>query len=205
MPTVNELLRDADPLRHETGIDQPQRDRIRQSAIAAASTNAAPVRPWFRAPLAVAALAALIVAGVFALSMRGPRGSATVYAAVRFEVRLAETQPGAGLTEARVTGSGRTIYLHDEVIVTNDDIEHCTAVTGSGTSRYNIGVEFNAAGAEKMRRATTEHEGRPMAILIDGEVVMAPVIRSPVSRSALLTGDYSKEDAERIINGIGVR
>jgi hypothetical protein len=35
--------------------------------------------------------------------------------------------------------------------------------------------------------------------------VMAPVIRSPVSRSAVITGDYSRADAERIINGIGVR
>jgi len=39
-------------------------------------------------------------------------------------------------------------------VVTNADIEHCTAVSGSDASRYNIGVELNAAGAEKMRVAT---------------------------------------------------
>jgi len=205
MPTVKQLLRFADPVRHEPPPDARQRERVRQAVMAAASTNAATAGHWFRAPLAVAALAAMIVAGVFAASLRGPRGSATVYAAVRFEARLAETQPGAGLTEARVTGSDRVIYLHDEVIVTNADIEHCTAVTGSGSSRYNIAVELNAAGAEKMRRATMAHEGRPMALLIDGEVVLAPVIRSPVGRSAVITGDYSKAEAERIINGIGVR
>jgi len=204
MPNVNDLLRAADPLREETGMDPQHRDRIRQAMRVASSETAAASRAWFRTPLAVAALAALILVSVFAFSLRG-RGSATVYAAVRFEVRLAETQPGPGLHEARASGSDRVIYLHDEVVVTNADIEHCTAVTGSGASRYNIAVEFNAAGAEKMRRATTEHEGRPMAILIDGEVVMAPVIRSPVSRSAVITGDYSKEDALRIINGIGVR
>jgi hypothetical protein len=205
MANVNDLLRSADPLRHEPPPDARERERIRQSVVAAASRNAAPARPWFRAPLAVAALAALIVAGVFAVGLRGPRGNATVYAAVRFEVRLAETQPGAGLTPARVASADRTVDLHYEDLVTNADIEHCTAVTGSGASRYNIAVEFNAAGAEKMRLATTEHEGRPMAILIDGEVVMAPVIRSPVGRSAVITGDYSKADAERIVNGIGVR
>ena len=204
MPNVNELLRDADPLRQETGMDQQQRDRMRQAVRAAASETTAASRAWFRAPLAVAALVALILVGIFAAGARGPRG-ATVYAAVRFEVRLAETQPGAGLTEARVSGSDHPIYLHDEVVVTNADIEHCRAISGSDASRYNIAVELNAAGAEKMRVATLAHEGRPMAILIDGEVVMAPVIRSPVSRSAVISGDYSKAEAERIINGIGVR
>ena len=205
MKTVHEILRDTDPLRHEPPPDARQRDRIRQSVIAAASTNAGAAGRWFRAPLAVAALAAVMVAAVFAVSLRNPRGSATVYAAVRFEVRLAETQPATGLIAARVSGSDRVVYLHDEAVVTNADIERCTAVSGSNASRYNIGVEFNAAGAEKMRLATIAHEGRPMALLLDGEVVMAPVIRSPIARSAVISGDYSKAKAERIINGIGVR
>ena len=205
MTPVSDMLRKADPLRHEAEMDPQHRDRIRQAVRAAAAETAAASRVWFRAPLAVAALAALILVGMFAAGARGFRGSATVYAAVRFEVRLAETQPGTGLTVARVSGSDRPIYLHDEVVVTNADIEHCTAVRGSDASRFNIGVEFSAAGAEKMRTATLAHEGRPMAILIDGEVVMAPVIRSPVSRSALISGDYSRAEAERIVNGIGVR
>jgi hypothetical protein len=205
MPHLDDLLRDADPLPREAAMDDRERGRIRDAVRAAAAQTSAASRGWFRAPLAVVALAALILVGIFAVGARGPAGSGTVHAAVRFEVRLAETQPGAGLREVRVPGSDRVIYLHDEVVVTNDDIEHCAAVSGSGASRFNIGVEFNAAGAEKMRRATLEHEGRPVAILIDGEVVMAPVIRSPISRSAVINGDYSKAEAERIINGIGVR
>ena len=41
--------------------------------------------------------------------------------------------------------------------------------------------EFTAEGARKMREATASHVGRPMAILIDGEVVMAPTLRDPIS------------------------
>lgn len=205
MPNLNHLLRDADPLRHDAGMDPQHRDRIRRAVRVAAFETGAASRARFRAPLALAALVALILVGVFAVGARGPRGSATVYAAVRFEVRLAETQPGQGLREVRVSGSDRAIYLHDEVVVTNADIERCTAISGSEASRYNIGVEFNAAGAEKMRVATLGHEGRPLAILIDGEVVMAPVIRSPVTRSAVISGDYAKAEAERIISGIGAR
>lgn len=204
MPTVSELLRDADPLRHEPPPAAPRHDEVRRSVIAAASATTTASRAWFRAPLAVAALAALILVGILSASVRGPRGSATVFAAVRFEVRLAELQPAAGLREVHVSPD-RVIYLFSERVVTNEDVEHCSAVTGSGASRFNIAVEFNAAGAEKMRRATAEHEGRPMAVLIDGEVVMAPVLRSPIGRSAVISGDYPKAEAERIINGIGVR
>ena len=204
MPNVTELLRESDPLPHEP-LREEDRIRMRRAVMAGASRSEPSTDHWFRAPRAVAALVALIVAGVFAVSLRGPRGSATVYAAVRFEVRLAEAQPGAGLHEARVSGSDRVIYLHDEAILTNVDVERCTAVAGSEASRYNIGVELNGAGAEKARQATLAHEGRPLAVLIDGEVVMAPILRSPIARSAVITGDFSKAEAERIVNGIGAR
>jgi preprotein translocase subunit SecD len=39
-----------------------------------------------------------------------------------------------------------------------------------------------------MARASGSHVGRPLAILIVGEVVMAPVIRSAIGASALISG-----------------
>jgi preprotein translocase subunit SecD len=138
-------------------------------------------------------------------SRTGPQGSATVYAAVRFEVRLAEDHPGAGLREAKLAGSDRVIYLHEEIVVTNSDIASSAVVPGSSPSRFNIGIHLTEAGAEKIRQAAANHLGKPLALLIDGEVVMAPVIRGAIGQSALITGDYSRAEAERIVNGIGVR
>jgi hypothetical protein len=206
MSTVSDLLRAADPLRVEPEPNERERARIRQAAIVAASQAATLSTVWFRAPLAVLAAMVVIVIGVLAAGSRGgPHGSAIVYAAVRFEVRLAEDRPGPGLREARVTGTDRSVYLHDEVVVTNADIERSSVVAAGSPSRFDIGVRFNTAGAEKMRRATASHVGRPIAVLIDGEVVMAPTLRDPIDDSALITGDYSRAEAERIVNGIGVR
>jgi preprotein translocase subunit SecD len=42
-------------------------------------------------------------------------------------------------------------------------------------------------------------------ILIDGEVVAAPVVRSAVGDSAVISGDFSRSEAERIAEGIGIR
>jgi preprotein translocase subunit SecD len=120
-------------------------------------------------------------------------------------VRLAEEQPGADRRAAKVAGSDRVIYLHDEVVVTNGDIARSAVAPGSTPSTFNIGIRFNEAGAEKIRRATANHLGKPLAVLIDGEVVMAPTLRSPISDSALINGDYSQAEAERIVNGIGGR
>jgi preprotein translocase subunit SecD len=74
-----------------------------------------------------------------------------------------------------------------------------------GPSHFGVGVEFNAAGAEKLRRATAGHIGGPVAILIDGGVMAVPVLRAPISNSALISGDFTKAEAERIVNGVGVR
>jgi preprotein translocase subunit SecD len=147
----------------------------------------------------------LIVAGIVAGGARiWWQGAATLQAAIRFEVRLAEDQAGPGLREAQIAGSDRVVYVHQEIVVTNDDIARSNVVQ-DGPSRYGVGVEFNAAGAQKMRQATASHVGRPVAILIDGDVVTAPVLRAPISTSAVISGDYTQAEAERIVNGMGIR
>ena len=206
MKTVEEILRDADPLRHEPGRLEEERDRLRRTVVAAASDVSTASSRWFRTPIALFATIAAIVVLIAAVgSQIWSHGGATLQAAIRFEVRLAEDHPSDGLRGERIAGSTRVVYLHPEIIVTNDDIAQSRVVPGDGSSRFGVAVEFNAAGAEKMRQATASHVGRPAAILIDGEVVTAPVLRSPISTSAVISGDYTEAEAERIVNGIGVR
>ena len=127
-----------------------------------------------------------------------------VQAAVSFEVRLAEDKPANGLREAKVSGSERPVYVHDEVIVSNSDIAAARVVQGRPT-QYGVSVEFTASGAEKMRAATASHIGRPVAIFIDAQLVVAPVVRTPIAASAILTGNYTKAQAERIVKGLVVQ
>jgi preprotein translocase subunit SecD len=123
-------------------------------------------------------------------------------AAVRFEVRLAEESPAPGLREVVIPGTGRSIFLHEEAVVTNSDIIRAWVVQGDSRSTFSVSVEFNAEGTAKMLRATKGHIGRPVAILIDDEVVTVPVVRSPVSTSAIIGGKYTSAEAERIVAGI---
>ena len=205
MKTISELLRDADPLQHEPARPSGERDFRRQAILVAASRSHA--HPGVRSRSLVTVLIAIALM-MIVVSFLGSRVwspfVSDVQGAVRFEVRLAEDKPAPGLREAKVSGSNGSVYLHDEVVVDNGDIAEARVVQGSSPSQYAIDIKFNAAGAEKMRAATGSHVGKLLAILLDGQVVMAPVLRSPIGASALVTGHFTKAQAERIANGVGI-
>jgi hypothetical protein len=203
MTRLRDLLQNADPLRYESTEVERGRNRLRQAIITVASTGNTPQRVQRRMPLVVlGAVASVIVVLVIAGSQVWWRPGGTVQAAVRFEVRLAEDQPAAGLEAARVAKSSRVVYLHREVIVTNADIARSTVVPGATPSQFWIDVRLTAAGAQKMRQATTNHIGKPVAIIIDGDVVSAPTVKSPIGGSAVISGDYTRADADRIAQGM---
>jgi hypothetical protein len=205
MKNIRELLEAADPVRHEP--DQPAQERERHrhamiSAVSQATTHG--TEPWrSRAPLRVAAVLAVGAVVVIGSRLWSP-GTVDLRAAVRFEVRLAEDNPAAGLQAARVD-TDRTIYLHPEAIVTNSDIAKARVVPGDSPSHFGVSVEFTASGAQKMRAATASHLRKPLAILIDGRVVMAPTVRDPIAELGEINGDLTRVEAERTVNGIGSR
>jgi hypothetical protein len=207
MKNIRERLRDADPVRDEPPFRWDQHDFRRQAILAAASAAPAPAGVRSRSRMAVLATIALIV---IAGSFLGSRVWSVFVgdlqaAAVRFEVRLAEDGPASGLHMVKVSGSERSVYLHDEVIVTNGDIAVARVVPGPGPEEYSVGIEFKASGAQKMRAATGNHIGKLLAILLDGRVVMAPVLRTPISASARITDNFTRPQAEKIVNGIQIQ
>jgi len=207
MTKISNLLRDADPLRYEPTWPSDQQNLRRAAVLAAASGARAPsgVRSRSRAAVfATVALAAIATAflgsrvwSVFVTDLQA--------AAIRFEVRLAEDKPAIGLREVKIPDSDRSIYLHDEVIVTNSDIAVARVAPGGRPSEYYVAIEFNSSGAEKMRGATANHIGKPIAILLDGQVVMAPVLRTLIGASARITGNFTRTQAERIVKGIEIQ
>ena len=198
---IGELLREADPLQTEEPYpSSSERNASRQVVLKAASKADAPARRRLQSATFYVALLALVLAAMLARAWSP--SVAKVHAAVSFEIRLAEATPGPGLRAANVSGSDRTIYLYDQAIVTNSDIESARVVRGAQPSQYYVEIKFDAAGAEKMLRASRHHLGRPLAMLVDGRVSGAPTLQSEISSSALITGNFTRAEAERIVNGI---
>jgi len=205
MTNLRELLQDADPLAQEPAVSPEQHASRRAGVLAAASGVHARPSVASRSRMAFAAVALLLIIAAFLGARMWSPFVSDVQAAVRFEVRLAEDKPAPGLREATASDSGQTVYLHSETIVTNSDIAAAQVVQGGNPSEYRVSVQFTAAGAEKMRAATASHVGKPVAILLDGQVVMAPVLRTPISTSAMITGHFSRDQAEKIANGISLQ
>ncbi len=203
MTTAKDLLLGADPLTYEPPLPAARRERMRQTIVAAATDRSAITRGASFRMRAIALAAAVIVAATIVGSQIWSRSSAIVEAAVRFEIRLAEDQPAAGLQMAKIS-STRVVYLHPDAIVTNADIASSRVVPGRTPGHFSIDVQLTPSGGQKMHDATAMHVGKPVAILLDGDVVMAPTVRSAIGGSAMITGDYTRAQAERIVNGMSL-
>ena len=203
MTKIRDVLTAADPLRREQQPTEAERERVRHTVVAAASRGDLQSERSRRSILVPVLVTLAMIGMIVAASSMWPRNGSLAQAVVRFEVRLAEDQPAPGLSAAHVSNSNRTVYLHPQIVVTNADIAFSNVIPGNTPSQqFWIDVRLNAAGAAKMRQATTNHLGRPVAILIDGEVVVAPTVKSAIGAAAVISGDYTQASAQRIAGGM---
>jgi len=120
---------------------------------------------------------------------------------VTVEFRIAEVEPALGLTEMTISGIDEKVYLHDEVLLTNADID--TAFVSMRNERPAVDVFFTDSARGEFAAITRGNMGKRMGIVVDGELVSAPVIRSPILQGrAIIMGDFTTEEAERIAEGI---
>src|SRR5262249_52268563 len=122
-------------------------------------------------------------------------------AEVQVEFRLAETEPGEGLIEVDTPDRRFKIYLHPDPLVTNKDITEARVVADE-FGEPAIDVMFAAAVHQKLRDATKAHLGKPLAILVDGKVVTAPVLRFYFGTGARIHGQFARQEAERIARSL---
>ena len=120
---------------------------------------------------------------------------------MRVEFRLAQTEPAEGLTEMSIPGLEEKFYLQDEVLLSNEDIQFAFPVKRQEHSV--IELTFTEAGKEKFAQITKENVGKKMGVLIDDKLIMAPIIRAPILEGkAIIDGNFSEEEAEKIANAI---
>jgi len=122
----------------------------------------------------------------------------------RLEVRLAESAPAAGLVESVVQGSNQKIYLRPEAVVTGADVTGAQVIDAGG-GRYSVGVAFSADVSNRLAESTKIHVGRPVAIMLNVRVIAAPVVRSMIRDSAVISGNFTRDEADRIVAGFSAR
>jgi len=122
------------------------------------------------------------------------------------EVRLAQTEKATSVEEATqfidgfLRGSGRRFYLHKIPLVTNNDVVQARVVENRGT--FGVDLTFSPEGAARMQIATSSHYGEPLAIIVNGELLSAPIVRDTISSHLLIAAGLTRNEALRIAAGL---
>ncbi|MDR6304637.1 preprotein translocase subunit SecD [Nitrobacter vulgaris] len=86
--------------------------------------------------------------------------------------------------------------IKKQVLVSGGDLTDAQPGFDSRTSEPIVTFRFNSNGARKFAQATTENVGQPFAIILDNEVISAPVIREPITGgSGQISGNFTVQEA----------
>lgn len=96
--------------------------------------------------------------------------------------------------------SGKPLYwiLERDAEVTGADLD-TVRVDRDEYGGYAVGFTLNRTGSKKFARLTQNNIDRQLAIVLDGRVQSAPVIQSRISRSGQITGDFTYDEADKLM------
>jgi len=83
-----------------------------------------------------------------------------------------------------------------QVLVSGGDLTDAQTAFDPRTGEPVVSFKFNSAGSRKFAQATTENVGQPFAIVLDNEVISAPVIREPITGGqGQISGNFTVQSA----------
>ena len=86
--------------------------------------------------------------------------------------------------------------VEKRVLVSGGDLTDAQPGFDQRTNEPIVSFQFNTSGARKFAQVTQENVGRPFAIILDNQVISAPVIREPIlGGSGQISGSFTVESA----------
>ncbi|RMD73039.1 MAG: protein translocase subunit SecD, partial [Cyanobacteria bacterium J149] len=83
--------------------------------------------------------------------------------------------------------------------LTGADLEESIVDTSTVDGSYVVGIRFNEEGTKKFSEITERNVGKPLAILIDDNVISAPIVSNHIPNgNAVITGDFTRDDAKNL-------
>lgn len=117
-----------------------------------------------------------------------------------------------GEGENRETRIAHILFLQDSIENHPDQMFVETGLTGQnlkdayvdyqsqGVANPQVALRFDDQGARLFADITRENVGRRIAILIDGEIVSAPVVQVEIlNGQAVITGDFTLDEAKQMV------
>ena len=82
-----------------------------------------------------------------------------------------------------------------ETVMTGDILQNAIA-SQDEFNQWQIQFNLTGDGSSQFYEYTRNHIGQPLVIVLDGRVLSAPVINAAISDSGVITGQFSREEAD---------
>lgn len=117
-----------------------------------------------------------------------------------------ETMSAQDALAGRPPSGSEVLYSQDDppvpyvvesrVIISGENLVDAQAAFDQQTNEPLVSFRFDTKGAQRFAQATQQNVGKPFAIILDNEVLSAPVIREPIlGGSGQISGNFSVEGA----------
>jgi preprotein translocase subunit SecD len=118
-----------------------------------------------------------------------------------FEVRAAASAGVPGWQRLLSPG-GDPIWVSPTITLTAADVERAETRQSPQTGPA-VAVLLTDTGAKKMEALSAGQLNKPIALMLDGKVIWAPIVRGPMGKEALLTGGingFSPAELQRLLS-----
>ena len=117
--------------------------------------------------------------------------------------RIIVDLPGVKDPDSAIAMLGKTALLEfkdvtGKTVLTGKDLKNSKAHVGQN-SQAVVGLEFNEEGAKKFAALTAQNIGKPISILLDGNLLTSPVVQEVITGgNAQISGSRNVEEAEHL-------
>lgn len=104
-------------------------------------------------------------------------------------------RPPPGISILPDAKTGMSYAIEDRVALDGERLTDARASFDPNTNRPVVTFRFDSVGARQFAEITSANVGRPFAIVLDGEVLSAPVIEEPITGgSGQIRGNFTLEE-----------
>ncbi|UCI23460.1 SecDF P1 head subdomain-containing protein [Mesorhizobium sp. B2-8-5] len=89
--------------------------------------------------------------------------------------------------------------VEDRVLVSGDSVLDAEAIRDSSTEQFVVAFRLDSKGTQRFKWATTRNIGKPFAVILDGQVISAPMIREPIEHGTVqISGNFTADSAKEL-------
>ena len=103
-------------------------------------------------------------------------------------------------------GAGKAIYrpyfIERKVQIDGSSLKSASVGFDNVKNEYHVSFMFDEAGGKEFSKITRKNKGKQLAIILDEELISAPVIQSEIGQEGQITGNFTSEEAHRLASDL---